>query len=93
MRKLSLAIIFAYCTLALAAQDVIKVKYQGAMFTISDFARVFLTAVENDEEKMTYCDPPGFDVDYYETTYALPRVGRISFSPSGARMALSRRRH
>ena len=28
MKRLSLAIIFAYCTLAVAAQEGIKVKYQ-----------------------------------------------------------------
>ncbi len=50
MKKLSLAIIFICCTLALAAQDVIRVKYQGAKPTIRDFAWAFVQAVANIEE-------------------------------------------
>ena len=30
----------------------------------------------NATKKMTMCDTPGFDVDYYKTTYALPRTGK-----------------
>ena len=51
MRKISFAIIFACCTLSLAAQDVIRVNYQGARPTISDFAWAFLSDyVYNEEE-------------------------------------------
>ncbi len=42
--------IVACCTLALAAQDVIKVNYRGAKPTISDFAWAFVVAVDNIEE-------------------------------------------
>ena len=30
----------------------------------------------NATKKMTMCDTPGFDVDYYKTTYVLPRTGK-----------------
>ena len=53
MKRLSLAIIFACCTLALAAQEAIRVNYQGAKPTISDFAWAFLSnAVIEDEDGM-----------------------------------------
>lgn len=42
MKRLSLAIIFACFTLAIAAQDGIKVKYQGTKPTISDFITAYL---------------------------------------------------
>ncbi len=41
MKRLSLAIIFACCTLAVAAQEGIQVKYQGAKPTIN---LIFCTA-------------------------------------------------
>ncbi len=51
MKKITLAIIFACCTLALAAQDVIRVNYKGARPTISDFAWAFLSDyVYNEDE-------------------------------------------
>ena len=40
MKRLSLATIFACCMLAVAAQEGIQVKYQGAKPTIRDFAEV-----------------------------------------------------
>ncbi len=49
MKGVSLALILACCTLALAAQDVIKVNYKGAKPTISDFAWAFLTASDDEE--------------------------------------------
>ena len=53
MKRISLAIIFACCTLALAAQEAIRVNYQGAKPTISDFAWAFLSnAVIEDEDGM-----------------------------------------
>ncbi|MBO4871240.1 MAG: hypothetical protein J5565_04580 [Muribaculaceae bacterium] len=175
MKRNTLAIIFACCTLALLAQDAIRVKYQGAKPTISDLAWAFLNAIDNEEEecgdkpsnailnawtqqreglplmegetltidekngyvlyefhydshilkmemcywneadgkhklfafnnmasinlddgkpiltetsglnfwrydnatkKMTYCDPPGFEVEYFDTAYALPCSGK-----------------
>ncbi|MBQ7691160.1 MAG: hypothetical protein IJT30_08250 [Muribaculaceae bacterium] len=30
----------------------------------------------NATKKMTYCAPPGFDVEYFDTFYALPRTGK-----------------
>ncbi|MBO4722740.1 MAG: hypothetical protein J5629_07385 [Muribaculaceae bacterium] len=51
MKRTSLAIIFACCMLALAAQDVIKVNYKGAKPTISDFAWSFLSDYVYDENE------------------------------------------
>ena len=42
MKRLSLAIVFACCTLVMAAQDAIRVNYQGAKPTISDFITAYL---------------------------------------------------
>ena len=50
MKKLVLAIIFACCTLMLAAQNGMKVNYQGEKPTISDFAWAFLSADDGEEE-------------------------------------------
>lgn len=49
MKRKSLAIIFACCVLALAAQDAIKVNYKGSKPTISDFAWAFLSDYVYDE--------------------------------------------
>ena len=57
MKRISLAIIFACCTLALAAQDAIRVNYQGARPTISDFAWAYLFSDEDDEDE---CDAEAF---------------------------------
>lgn len=52
MKRILLAIIFACCTLALAAQDAIPVKFQGERPTISDFAWAYLSYVaENEDEE------------------------------------------
>ena len=51
MKKLVLAIIFAFCMLAVSAQDAIQVNYTGAKPTISDFARAFLS-VDNGEDEL-----------------------------------------
>lgn len=52
MRKiLSLVLIFICSTLAVSAQESIRVKYQGAQPTISDFAWAFLSSDDNDEEE------------------------------------------
>ena len=50
MKRLSLAIIFVCCTLGLAAQNAIRVNYQGASPTISDFVWAFLSASDPDDE-------------------------------------------
>ena len=42
MKRLSLAIMFVMCALALTAQDGIQVKFQGAQPTISDFLTAYL---------------------------------------------------
>ena len=154
MKRLSLAIILACCTLAVAAQeDGFRVNYQGAKPTIKDFALAYIASLiseaeECDEEgmslyenlqdaikcqakglplesnstlemcywneadgkhklfacnrwsfengkpmmgqydylgfyrydnatkKMSWCDPPGFDVEYLDKAYALPRTGK-----------------
>ena len=51
MKRIALTILFVCCTLALAAQDGIKVNYQGEKPTISDFAWAFLS-VDNGEEEL-----------------------------------------
>ena len=51
MKKTALTLIFACCTLALTAQDVIRVNYKGSRPTISDFAWAFLSDyVYNEDE-------------------------------------------
>ena len=50
MKRLVMAIILAFCTLTLAAQDGIKVNYQGEKPTISDFAWAFLSTDDGEEE-------------------------------------------
>ena len=55
MKRDSLLIIFAICALALAAQDGIKVNYQGASPTISDFVSAFVSSC-NDAEEEDCCD-------------------------------------
>ena len=51
MKKLALTLLFACCALALAAQDVYKVKFQGERPTIADFADALFTQVMDDEEE------------------------------------------
>lgn len=51
MKKLVLAIVFAFCTLAVSAQDAIQVNYTGAKPTISDLAWAFLS-VDNGEDEL-----------------------------------------
>ena len=53
MKRISLAIMLALCTLSMAAQDVIRVDYKGAKPTIIDFAWAFLFSEEEDEDE---CD-------------------------------------
>lgn len=57
MKRITFAIILACCTLTLAAQDAIKVNYQGEKPTISDFAWALLSnEVEADDEEEAYAD-------------------------------------
>ena len=51
MKKASLAILFAFSTLALAAQGGIKVNYQGDRPTISDFAWAYLSLEPAEDEE------------------------------------------
>ena len=50
MKKLSLTIIFACCTLAMAAQDGIEVRFLGTSPDIIDFVWSFVTAYGDDED-------------------------------------------
>ena len=50
MKRLFLLILLACCTLALAAQDGIRVNYKGDRPTISDFATALFSDVTDDEE-------------------------------------------
>ena len=54
MKRDSLAIIFAICTMVLAAQDGIRVNYQGASPTIGDFVSAFVTFHDDAEEEDCY---------------------------------------
>ena len=50
MKRNALAIMFAFCTLALVAQNGIKVNYKGSKPTISDFAWAYLSSFDDEEE-------------------------------------------
>ena len=56
MKRIVLAIIFVCCTLALAAQNGIRVKYQGAQPTISDFVSALVDAHDNADDEEECCD-------------------------------------
>ena len=57
MKKTFLATILACCSLALAAQDSIRVNYQGDRPTIKDFAQSYLFApLEDYEEEAMWVD-------------------------------------
>ena len=51
MKRTLLAISFVCCTLAMAAQDAITVKYQGAKPNISDFVSAFVDARHNEVDE------------------------------------------
>ena len=53
MKRLSLAIIFACFTLAVAAQEGIRVDYQGTRPTIKDFVKAYLTSILSEEVEAT----------------------------------------
>ena len=58
MKKLSLAIIFLCASLALAAQDAIRVNFQGAQPTITDFLLAYLNTI-SDVNDLDECDMEG----------------------------------
>ena len=60
MKRLSLAIFFACCTLTVAAQeDGFRVNYQGAKPTIKDFALAYITSLISEAEE---CDEEGMSL-------------------------------
>lgn len=60
MKKLLLAIIFACCTLAIAAQEGFRVDYQGTRPTIKDFVKAYLTSILSEE--VEECDMEGIAI-------------------------------
>ena len=73
MKKLSLAIVFACCTLAVAAQeDGFRVNYLGAKPTIKDFAKAYLASLFTDVEE---CDLEGLGM-YADLQDAIKRQGK-----------------
>ena len=64
MKRLSLAIVFACCTLTVAAQEEgFRVNYQGAKPTIKDFAKAYITSLLNPEDE----EPEGEWLYMYES--------------------------
>ena len=59
MKRLSLAIILACCTLAMAAQEGIRVDYRGERPTIKDFAKAYITFSLSEEEE---CEAEGLAI-------------------------------
>ena len=60
MKRLSLTIIFACCTLAIAAQeDGFRVNCQGAKPTIKDFALAYISSLISEAEE---CDEEGMSL-------------------------------
>ena len=64
MKRTLLAAIFTCCTLALVAQNAIKVKYQGAKPTISDFVTAFVFS-DNHEDDEDECVDESFNAIRY----------------------------
>ena len=59
MKRLSLAIVFVCCTLAVAAQgDGFRVNYQGAKPTIKDFAKAYIRVVAGTDSGYTQAPVP-----------------------------------
>ena len=82
MKRLSLAIMFVFCTLAMAAQDGIKVKFQGASPDIMDFAWSYVTSSDGDEDE---------EVDE-STNVSATGSGTLSQGPVSARGLYGNRR-
>ena len=73
MKRLSLAIIFVCCVLAVAAQeDGFRVNYQGAKPTIKDFACAYLASLFVDVEE---CDREGLGL-YADLQESIDRQGK-----------------
>jgi len=60
MKRLSLAIIFACFTLAVAAQEGFRVDYQGTRPTIKDFVKAYLTSILSEE--VEECEEEGMAI-------------------------------
>ena len=60
MKRLSFAIIFACCALAVAAQEGFRVDYQGGRPTINDFVKAYLTSILSEE--LEECDMEGMAI-------------------------------
>ena len=60
MKRIALAIVFACCTLAVAAQENFRVDYQGARPTIKDFVKAYLTSMLSEE--VEECDAEGLNL-------------------------------
>ena len=60
MKRLSLAIILACCTLAVAAQEGFRVDYQGTRPTIKDFVKAYLTSILSEE--VEECEAEGLGI-------------------------------
>lgn len=43
---------------------------------LGQFDGITFYRYNNATKKMSVCDPPGFDVKYFDTSYALPRTGK-----------------
>ena len=60
MKRIALAIFFACCTMAIAAQeDGFRVNYQGAKPTIKDFALAYISSLISEAEE---CDEEGMSL-------------------------------
>ena len=60
MKRLSLAIILACFTLAVAAQEGFRVDYQGTRPTIKDFVKAYLTSILSEE--VEECEAEGLGI-------------------------------
>jgi len=60
MKRIALAIVFACCTLAVAAQENFRVDYQGARPTIKDFVKAYLASMLSEE--VEECDAEGLNI-------------------------------
>ena len=82
MKRLSLAIIFACCTLVMAAQDAIRVNHQGAKPTFSDFITAYLAPTYGED---------GGDLNWTKAipSHLMPRTALQSMSTSIVKVHVS----
>lgn len=80
MKRLSLSIILICCTLALAAQDAIRVDYKGAKPTITDFAWAFLFSDEDEEEECDQEATAGIEQAMTLYRQGLPQEKGVTFT-------------